>query len=302
MKARATQSGLHFFDRQSGLNVLMDEIQVPSALWAKAPRNVSIALTNACDLACPYCYAPKSQATLSFEQVINWATELDELGCIEVGFGGGEPTLVPGFASLCQELTRCTALAVQFTTHGHHLSPDMCKHLIGAVHFIRISIDGVGKTYEKFRRKPFSSVLHQLRLIKEIAPFGINCVVNVDSIRELDQVLEVAVEFGAQDLLLLPELATKSRAGFDPQCQSQLRTWIVSNMAAARIAISASACTDGLPKACPFQFDRDVDSYLHIDARGYLKRTSFVTSGILIGNKPIHSAIDALKETEEVMQ
>src|SRR5205809_6090953 len=64
LKMRPGPSGIHFFCRETGLNVLCDEVREPCISWAAAPRQVSIALTNACDLTCPYCYAPKNYATL----------------------------------------------------------------------------------------------------------------------------------------------------------------------------------------------------------------------------------------------
>jgi hypothetical protein len=51
LKVRTGPDGVHLFDRNSGLNVLFDEALVPKHRWSRAPRQVSIALTNACDLA-----------------------------------------------------------------------------------------------------------------------------------------------------------------------------------------------------------------------------------------------------------
>ncbi len=68
-KMRSTAAGLHLFDRTSGLNLLLDEVSHPTSQWAKAPRYVSIALTNACDLSCAYCYAPKRPAALNADIV-----------------------------------------------------------------------------------------------------------------------------------------------------------------------------------------------------------------------------------------
>ena len=92
-KIRAGAAGLHLFNRNTGTNVLVDEIKLPLNLWSAAPRQVSIALTNACDLTCAHCYAPKHSAALDFDQLTNWLIDLDLNGCIGVGFGGGEPTL-----------------------------------------------------------------------------------------------------------------------------------------------------------------------------------------------------------------
>ena len=60
IKVRSGPAGIQLFNRVTGLNILLDEIEIPPESWASAPRHVSIALTNACDLACPYCYAPKA--------------------------------------------------------------------------------------------------------------------------------------------------------------------------------------------------------------------------------------------------
>lgn len=120
-KRRYSPDGVHFFDRATGLNILLDEIIPPKELWSKAPRQVSVALTNTCDLACPHCYAPKQKAALDFSSLTQWLLELDQNGCIGVGFGGGEPTLYPRLTELLSFATTQTNLAVTMTTHGHRV-------------------------------------------------------------------------------------------------------------------------------------------------------------------------------------
>src|SRR5580700_7363314 len=87
-RVRLGPAGIHIFDRASGSNILIDELCAPPSSWAVAPRQVSIALTNACDLACPYCFAPKNRGTLDLNLLIGWLDELDANGAIAVGFGG----------------------------------------------------------------------------------------------------------------------------------------------------------------------------------------------------------------------
>jgi len=65
MKYRKGSSGFHAFDRRSGVNLLMDEIDIAPDQWSDAPRHVAIALTNACDLSCSHCYAPKTRGRLN---------------------------------------------------------------------------------------------------------------------------------------------------------------------------------------------------------------------------------------------
>lgn len=150
-KVRLSEAGVHIFDRISGLNVLLNEVKVPAGQVSRAPRYLSVALTNACELRCAYCYAPKHAAALDAGQVAAWAAELDAAGCLGVGFGGGEPTAYRGFARLCSQVARSTSMAVTFTTHGHRLTRELADSLRGSVHFARLSVNGVGATYERLR-------------------------------------------------------------------------------------------------------------------------------------------------------
>jgi sulfatase maturation enzyme AslB (radical SAM superfamily) len=122
-KVRLCEAGVHLFDRVSGLNVLLDEVKVPTEQFSRAPRYLSVALTNACELRCAFCYAPKYAAALDMDRVAAWAVELDGAGCLGVGFGGGEPTAYRLFAQLCAQIAESTSMAVTFTTHGHRRTP-----------------------------------------------------------------------------------------------------------------------------------------------------------------------------------
>ena len=46
MEIRKGPDGIHFFDRVSGTNLLLDKLITPPATWSKSPRQVSIALTK----------------------------------------------------------------------------------------------------------------------------------------------------------------------------------------------------------------------------------------------------------------
>ena len=94
-KVRLSEAGVHLLDRVSGLNVLLDEVGVPAEEFSCSPRYLSVALTNACELRCTYCYAPKHAAVLDMDRVVSWAVELDGAGCLGVGFGGGRSQTPP---------------------------------------------------------------------------------------------------------------------------------------------------------------------------------------------------------------
>ncbi|MGH3406267.1 MAG: radical SAM protein [Streptosporangiaceae bacterium] len=204
---------MHLFDRVSGMNVLLDEVEVPAGRVSRAPRYLSVALTNACELRCAYCYAPKQPAALDMDRVVAWAVEFDSAGCLGVGFGGGEPTAYRRFAQLCAQIAESTSMAVTFTTHGHRLTLALADALRGSVHFARLSVDGVGATYERLRGRPFAAVISAAALLRSVSPIGINVVVNADTIGELDELARFASDVGASELLLLPEQPTAAAPG-----------------------------------------------------------------------------------------
>lgn len=292
---------MHLFDRMSGLNVLLDELLPKEAVWSIAPRQISIALTNVCDLHCAYCYAPKHKASLRTEQLLGWLTELDTEGCLGVGFGGGEPTLHPNFVDICTRTAQETQLAVTFTTHGHRLTPQMIGQLRGSVHFVRISVDGTDRTYEEQRGKPFSSLLSAMELIAKLSPFGINVVVNERTIAELDAVAELAQTVGASELLLLPQQQTNAVAGMGRAVNLALQDWVSKYRGTVRLAVSEAGAS-GLPTCDPFPDERGTQGYAHIDASGMLRASSYATVGSKIGAAGVISALTQLRTTFNIKQ
>jgi MoaA/NifB/PqqE/SkfB family radical SAM enzyme len=298
MKIRVSPSGVHLFERTTGLNVLLDEIQPPSNLWSAAPRQVSIALTNACDLSCPYCYAPKFPARLAVERVVHWLDELDANGCLGVGFGGGEPTLHHGLVELCRHVTMQTGLAVTLTTHAHWLDDRLLTALDGNVHFMRVSMDGVGATYEALRGRSFSALRLRLEALRVIAPFGINYVVNARTLPDLDAAIAVAAQVKAAEFLLLPEQPIRGTGGIDHHTTQAFRRWVSEYRGTVPLAVS-EAGAEGLPICNPFVKEAGLRAYAHIDAAGILKRSSYDSEGIAIGTGSLLQALQRLDTIQE---
>ena len=299
MKCRIGPNGVHFFDRLSGLNVLLDELRPKEAVWSTSPRQVSIALTNICDLHCAYCYAPKHKSSLRTDQVLGWLQELDTEGCLGIGFGGGEPTLHPDFVDICKRAAVETQLAVTFTTHGHRLTPQLVERLKGSIHFARISVDGVGRTYEEQRVKQFASLLRGMESIATLSPFGINVVVNERTVAELDAMSELAQKVGASELLLLPQQATTAVASMDGVIGQALQDWVSNYRGKVRLAVSEAGMS-GLPTCDPLPDERGLQAYAHIDASGMLRPSSYSLAGAKIGDTGVLSALKRLRNTFEI--
>lgn len=292
-KIRGGPAGLHVFNRTSGLNVLLDEISVPASLHSRAPRQVSIALTNRCDLACAHCYAPKSRDELRFGAITQWLTELDSHGALGVGFGGGEPTLYRDFVKLCQYTAHETRLSVSFTTHGHHIDSELAGRLRGSVHFIRVSMDGVGATYESIRRRSFSELLARLGHVRAISRFGVNVVINERTLPDLDEVARVAADAGACELLLLPQMPVRSVKAIALATVHDLRRWVDRYGGPLKLYIN-EASAEGFPTCDPLIEERGLRAYAHIDAMGVLKPSSYAETGVLLGEDGVLRALDQL--------
>jgi pyruvate-formate lyase-activating enzyme len=292
-KLRGGPAGLHIFNRASGLNVLIDEIPVPVALHSRAPRQVSIALTNRCDLACAHCFAPKSRDELRFDIVTQWLAELDSHGALCVGFGGGEPTLYPEFARLCQHVARETGLSVSFTTHGHHVDGVLAERLRGSVNFVRVSMDGVGATYELIRRRPFPALLARLKHVRSISDFGVNVVINERTLPDLDEVARVAADAGACELLLLPQVPVRGVPAIPPETLQGLRRWVDSYRGPLKLCINEESA-DGFAICDPLAEEGSLHAYAHIDAMGMLKPSSYAETGVQLGEGGVLRAIDQL--------
>jgi Radical SAM superfamily len=299
VKSRNGPSGVHFFDRLSGLNVLLEELRPEEAAWSKAPRQVSVALTNVCDLHCAYCYAPKHKASLNIYQVVGWLKELDAEGCLGIGFGGGEPTLHPDFVDICKRIAGETQLAVTFTTHGHRFTPQLARRLKSSVHFARVSVDGVGRTYERQRGRQFDSLLRGIEAIAGMSPFGINVVVNEHTVAELNALGELAQTVGACELLLLPQQATAAVAGLDEAVGRVLQEWVCNYKGKVRLAVSEAGAS-GLPTCDPLPDEQGLQAYAHIDASGTLRASSYSPAGANIGDAGVLSALRRLRNTFEI--
>lgn len=299
MKFRIGPNGVHLFDRLTGLNVLLDALRPEEAVWSKSPRQVSIALTNVCDLHCAYCYAPKHKASLHTDQVLGWLKELDTEGCLGIGFGGGEPTLHPAFVDICKRAAGETQLAVTFTTHGHRLTPQLVESLKGSIHFARISVDGVGRTYEEQRGKQFASLLRGMESIATLSHFGINVVVNGRTVAELDAMSELAQKVGASELLLLPQQATKAVANMDGVVGRALHDWVSHYRGKVRLAVSEAGAS-GLPTCDPLPDERGLQAYAHIDASGILRANSYSPAGAKIDDAGVLSTLKRLRSASEI--
>ncbi len=294
MKFRVESGGYHFYDRVTGLHILMNEVSPAKEDWSPAPSLVSVALTNVCDLACHFCYAPKSTDQLSFNRLLDWCKELDKLGVLEVAFGGGDPTFYKKLPDLCKEIWNNTNLGISITTHGHKLDKTLVSNLVGNVSIIRFSVDAPEPIYSDIRGRKLKDVVRNIEFTQGKIHVGINTVINPLTLPHLDHLAQLLQEWRVTDWLLLPEVKDGQFILAAEQWKI-LSKFINSNYQRFRLSVNYDArsfLTD-----CPLLFDVEPpNDYAHISADGFLRKTSYERGGINLDRATLTEALFQLKE------
>ncbi len=192
-RSHSLDGGALFFDRMTGTNVLVENERT-RGLRRTAPRTVMLALTNACNKACHFCYRPADAASrFTFDSVLELASVLDAWGVLELTFGGGEPTNFPRFAELVCAIWEQTRLCPSFTTNGLTLErTGLLRAIRGKYGQVQLSI------YDE--DSPLERVAW---LAQEGARFGLNYLVTPARVRTLEADVVAFVQRGARDVLLL---------------------------------------------------------------------------------------------------
>lgn len=187
------------FDRNTGTNMLVTN-EKTAALERAAPRMLQVALTNACDKSCDFCYRPlEAKSKWSFDDLLELARVCDEWGVLEIAFGGGEPTLFPRFPELLREIWTQTNLCPSFTTHGKRLTPEMLRAMRGSYGQLQVSV------YDEDDTGAIVALL-----VGERARFGLNYLVTPKRVRSIEADVLMWVARGVRDILFL------SYKGSDP--------------------------------------------------------------------------------------
>lgn len=191
-RAHPLDGKLLLFERDSGLNILL-EGEETAHLQRVAPRTLLIAVTNACNRDCEFCYRDR-QARSRWDDgsLLKFCQEADEGGVLEVAFGGGEPMLFPRWAEFINELYDTTWLGVNFTTNGTLLSGDFLGQITGKYGNIRLSL------YED------NDWENSIRLLVEHrARFGVNWMVTPEELPGLEARFLQLLGLGVRDFLFV---------------------------------------------------------------------------------------------------
>ncbi|NDJ53043.1 MAG: radical SAM protein [Chloroflexi bacterium] len=234
---------LLLFERSSGLNILL-EGQETAALRQTAPRTLLIAVTNHCNLSCPFCYRDQSSAsTWNFDDLLGFCQAADRWGVLEVAFGGGEPLLFPRWAAFIEALYTTTKLAINFTTNGSLLRPAFLQRVGPKLGQIRLSL---------YDDNDYRSTLKLLRA----APvrYGVNWLITPQALAHAEATLADLLAHGVQDFLLLRYKGPDRHLNLDQTQSAELAAFVRQAHAAlgSQISLKVGSCwgstLDGVPR------------------------------------------------------
>jgi MoaA/NifB/PqqE/SkfB family radical SAM enzyme len=180
------------FDRRTGTNMLVTNAST-AALRRSAPRMLQVALTNACDKTCSFCYRPlEAKSRWTFDDLLDLARVCDAWGVLEIAFGGGEPTLFPRFAELLRAIWSETGLCPSFTTNGLRLRKEFLREIRGAYGQLQVSVYDEDDTF---------AIIDLL--VGERARFGLNYLVTPKRVRSIEADVFAFMDRGVRDILFL---------------------------------------------------------------------------------------------------
>jgi len=188
----------------------------------RIPFECDFELTHECNLCCIHCFleCPKPGTHADPEMVRHALSELASLGCIRVGFTGGEPLLHPEFWPLLAEARRLR-FAVDLSTNGTLLDQDMIDRLARMrLKSVRVSLLGAcPETHDRIvgRSGGFASALAAVRaLVRSGIRTEVGCALLRDNYREAARIRDLAAGLGAF-AVIDPRPGASLNGRFDPR-------------------------------------------------------------------------------------
>lgn len=166
-------------------------------------------LTRRCNLACKHCYSISADRAYPGElTTAEIFAVMDDLRAFRVPaliLSGGEPLLHPDIFAISKRAKDC-GFYVSLSTNGA-LIDEANIGLIDAVgyDYVGISLDGIGETHDRFRRKPgaFAASLAALRLcVGHGLKVGLRFTLTQDNEDQLPDLLELMHVEGVQKFYL----------------------------------------------------------------------------------------------------
>ena len=233
-----------------------------------APFALLAELTHRCPLQCPYCSNPleleRAAHEMKTEEWCDAIRQASELGCMQIHFSGGEPTIRPDLEILVAEAATA-GLYTNLITSGVLCDRARLERLaVAGLEHVQLSFQAAstdigerigGYSGGHTKKLAFASHVRDTGL-----PLTANFVIHRQNMHQLDAMIALALEIGAERIEIANVQyygwALKNRAALMPG-RTQLDA-MIDKIAAAREALKGILAIDFVvpdyyaqrPKAC----------------------------------------------------
>jgi len=179
----------------SSLRVLKGVLKY-KALGGRTPINVSISVTNRCNMKCSYCDIPyRRQREMTTDEIKSIIDDLKKLGCVRLGLWGGEPLIRDDIGELVS-YSKGRGLYTTIISNGILVPEKMEK--IKDIDMLFLSLDGPEDIQDK-NRKPgsFEAVMRAIKSARENKiPVTTITVLTEENSDQVDYVIKKAEKMG----------------------------------------------------------------------------------------------------------
>lgn len=172
--------------------------------YTSAPINVTLKLTNACNLNCLHCHSQsgESKVNMSKEMALRIIDQLREQKVFGINISGGEPLLYPHFFEIVEYMNKA-GIRVTVSTNAvlvtEEIAEKMAEHRIKGV---QISLDGCNEEiHDRIRNVKgcYKKTLEGIELLKKYnIPVMLVTVISNQTLEEYSDIIDFAYKIGAK--------------------------------------------------------------------------------------------------------
>lgn len=174
----------------------------------KYPTQISVNITNRCNLACTHCMnnsGCRVGEEMQLETIRRIVDYMSERGIVCFDISGGEPFVHPDIKEILK-YAKSKGLNISIATNGTLLNEELIEILIEVEASVRISVDGIDEiSYSAMRGDNFLTVINNIKLAisKGLNPTMVTCIHegNADCVEKF---VEFAKKLEVHQLRLLP--------------------------------------------------------------------------------------------------
>jgi MoaA/NifB/PqqE/SkfB family radical SAM enzyme len=195
-------------------------------VMANPPLRVVFAeLTKKCNLRCEHCYVPDCSVSeakantnsMTFDDIRDLISQIDELGVMELQLTGGEPFILPRILDIIEE-AQSRLIPCSVFTNGTLMTEKIFRYIsennYGLIFYI--SLDGYQEIHDAFRkhRGAFQKTVATIKRLLQIGcDVRINTSIGRHNLAEMRQFIEfVKNEFGVLHRLVTVEPIGRANA------------------------------------------------------------------------------------------